>query len=353
MNLFSQSRLDNDIDPIVNEEYDSLDTDAADSLRDQQSGAADAGNSRALRYCVIASVALHLAFFASIPMLTGFAPAKPFLNPGDQITPVRLVEANSPDKKSEPPPEMASAISDRNHTAEKQRLPRVLPSPAPPLGNIEPAPQRLAALPPPMAPEDLIKPEEEKSKKEEKAKKEKPDRHTDAGQKAQKKSHNAIREPLPHHRTKKSDLIGRHIDLRPTPAEIAKGLSASGSIPDFHPDGTPDEPIIDINTREVNFFSYLQHLKQKIQAVWIYPAVAARAGIGGSLLLEFSISKEGQLLGVTLLDSSGHTVLDESAMRAIRSAAPFFPFPPRLTAKRIRIRANFVYITGNSFRNLM
>ncbi len=346
MQFFSQSRLDNDIEPIVNEEYDSLDKDVSAGLWDPQSDTAYGGSNKALRYCIIASVALHLAFFAAIPMLTDFVPGKSFLNPGDQVTPVRLVEANSPDKKHEPPPEMASAISDRDHTAEKQRLPKVLPDPKPPLGHIEPAPRRLAALPPPVAPEDFIKPKEEKSKKEEK-----PD-HTDAAQKTQKKSHNAIKEPSPH-RAKKSDLTSRHVDLRPTPAEIAKGLSASGGIPDFHPDGTPDEPIIDINTREVNFFSYLQHLKQKIQAVWIYPAVAARAGIGGSLLLEFSISKEGQLLGVTLLDSSGHTVLDESAMRAIKSAAPFYPFPPRLTAKRIRIRANFVYITGNSFRNLM
>ena len=250
----------------MNEEYYSLDTDASDSLRDQQSGVGDAWNSKALRYCVIASVALHLVFFASIPMLTRFAPAESFLKPGDRITPVRLVEANSPAKKQEPPPEMASAISDRNHTAEKQRLPRVLPSPRPPLGNIEPAPQRLAALPPPMAPEDLIKPEEEKSKKEDEAKKEKPDHHTDAAVKTQKKFHKAIKSPSPPHRARKKDLMARHIDLRPTPAEIAKGLSASGSIPDFHPDGTPDEPIIDINTREVNFFSYLQHLKQKIQA---------------------------------------------------------------------------------------
>jgi TonB family protein len=353
LKLFSQSRLDNDIEPIVNEVYDSLDTDSIDGLRDQQSQATDAWNNKALKYCVIASVALHLVFFASIPMLTRFGAAKSFLKPGDQITPVRLVEANSLEKKPEPPPEMASAISDRNHTAEKQRLPRVLPSPRPPLGNIEPAPQRLAALPPPMAPEDLIKPKEEKSQKEDQAEKEKQDHHTEAAPRTEKKLHKAIRSPAPHHPARKNDLMARHIDLRPTPAEIAKGLSASGSIPDFHPDGTPDEPIIDINTREVNFFSYLQHLKQKIQAVWIYPSVAARAGIGGSLLLEFSISKEGKLLGVTLLDSSGHTVLDESAMRAIRSAAPFYPFPPRLTAKRIRIRANFVYITGNSFRNLM
>lgn len=345
MNLSYSTKLENDIDQMVSEEYDSLDEDSVAELRSSQPEIADSPSDRALRYCIIASVVLHVAFFASLPIFAGFAPVKPFMNKGDQVTPVRLVEFNDPEKKQEPPPEVASAISDRDHIAEKQRLPKALPDPRPPLGSVEAHPQRLAALPPPMAPEDFIKPKDDKLDKEEKT-----DHPTPAQKPVRKPS--AVKEPL-HSRAPKSDLSNRHIDLRPTPAEIAKGLSTSGGATEFYPDGSPDEPVVDINTREVNFFSYLQHLKQKIQAVWIYPTVAARAGIGGSLMLEFLISKEGQLLGVTLLDSSGHTVLDESAMKAIKSAAPFYPFPPRLTAKRIRIRANFVYITGNSFRNLM
>ena len=345
MDLSFSTKLENDIDQVVNEQYDSLDEDSVSELRSSQPKLTDSPSDRALKYCIIASVVLHLAFFASLPMLAGFAPAKSFMNSGDQITPVRLVEFNSPEKKQEPPPEMASAISDRDHTAEKQRLPKALPDPRPPLGSVEPNPQRLAALPPPVAPEDFVKPDEDKTDKEEKTD------HPTPAQKPVRKPGNS-KEPS-HPRANKSDLTKRHIDLRPTPAEIAKGLSSSGGATQFYPDGSPDEPVVDINTRNDNFFSYLQHLKQKIQAVWIYPTVAARAGIGGSLMLEFLISKEGQLLGVTLLDSSGHTVLDESAVRAIKSAAPFYPFPPRLTAKRIRIRANFIYITGNSFRNFM
>ncbi len=345
MNLSYSTKLNNDIDEMVNEEYDSLDEDSAAELCSRQPEITGSRNDKASKYCIIASVLLHVAFFASIPLLAWIAPVKSFVNPGDQVTPVRLVEFNSPTKKQEPPPEVASAISDRDHTAEKQRLPKALPDPRPPLGSVEPPPQRLAALPPPMAPEDFIKPKDDKLNKEEKTD------HPTPAQKPVKKP-SVSKEPL-HPRASKSDLSNRHIDLRPTPAEIAKGLSTSGGATQFYPDGSPDEPVIDINTRDNNFFSYLQHLKQKIQAAWIYPSVAARAGIGGSLMLEFLISKEGQLLGVTLLDSSGHTVLDESAMKAIKSAAPFYPFPPRLTAKRIRIRANFVYITGNSFRNFM
>jgi len=94
-------------------------------------------------------------------------------------------------------------------------------------------------------------------------------------------------------------------------------------------------------------------LKQKIQGVWVYPSVAAKSGLGGALAVEFAISKDGELLYVNLLDSSGHAILDESAIKAIRTAAPYFPFPERMKAKRLKIRANFIYITGNYFRSIM
>jgi protein TonB len=114
-----------------------------------------------------------------------------------------------------------------------------------------------------------------------------------------------------------------------------------------------EEAVVDINTREDRFFSYLMHLKQKIQGVWVYPQVAARSGLGGSLTVEFSIAKTGDLIAVNLLDSSGHAILDESAMKAIKTAAPYHPFPERLKAQRLRIRANFIYVTSSFFRSIM
>ena len=62
-----------------------------------------------------------------------------------------------------------------------------------------------------------------------------------------------------------------------------------------------EEAVVDINTREDKFFSYMLQLKRKIQGVWVYPASAAQSGLGGSLALEFSIAKNGDLLYVNLL----------------------------------------------------
>ncbi|MBI4962552.1 MAG: energy transducer TonB [Desulfomonile tiedjei] len=298
-----------------------------------------------LKYCIIASCILHVGFFVALPHLSELTPTKALLKPGETVTSVRLVEPQTPNTVTEPPPENASAISDRDHTAERPRLPKSPPAPKPPLGNVQPMEKRMASLVPPPAPEDLVKPREEPTKK---------DVTTKAPPVSEKANSNHSKhrdqtDPL----AKKNSLNKRPVDLTPTLQDIAKGFSSPGGATDFYPDGDLEEAVVDINTREDRFFSYLWHLKQKIQGVWVYPAVAAKSGIGGALSVEFSVSKEGELLYVNLVDSSGHTILDESAMKAIRSAAPYFPFPPRLKAKRLRVRANFIYVTGNAFRSIM
>lgn len=346
MAFYSDFEISNDIDTIVQQEHS--EDDGLSSARgglERIARVINRDKELYLPYCIAASLLLHVVFFVVLPQLGKWAPARPFSSPADQGTRVRLVEL-PPQQKQEKPPEQAAAVSDRDHTAERQRLPKALPSPKSPLGQLDSMPNRIAALPPPMAPEDFDKPKEEKQKPEEKA-----------------ENQTAVQRPLKKgplngkdhttSRTRHNSLKNRNVDLRPTPGEIARGLASPGGPSDFFPEGDPDETVVDINTREERFFSYLLHLKRKIQAVWIYPAVAAKAGIGGNLTIEFLISREGELLGVNLLDSSGHTILDESAMSAIKAAAPFFPFPERLTAKRMRVRANFIYVTSNFLRNIM
>ena len=43
-----------------------------------------------------------------------------------------------------------------------------------------------------------------------------------------------------------------------------------------------------------------------------------------------SITPDGALKEVRILDSSGHKVLDDAAIRIVRLAAPFAPFPEEM-----------------------
>jgi periplasmic protein TonB len=345
-----EPELLNNIGEIKYDRYDASDEPFDDPVIDSRGGNQEAEavvtdhKDKILKYCIVVSCVLHVALFTALPHMAGLAPTNSLLKPGERVTPVRLVEPPAEEKKPEPPPLQASAISDRDHTALQERLPKAPPSPRPPLPRMEPA-QKMASLPPPMAPHDLVKPKEETPPKE--------DNHKpSAVEKPAPKNHAKHANPADQH-AKQKNLQNPKPDLRPTWQDLARGLSAPGGSPEFFPEGDIDEAVLDINTRDDRFSSYLLHLKHKIQAVWVYPSVAARSGIGGSLTVEFSIARTGELLGVNLLDSSGQTILDESAMKAIKSAAPYFPFPERMRAKRIRIKANFIYVTSNYFRSIM
>lgn len=336
-------KMSGDIDEMAGEEYNALELDLfSEGRMGAQEDLTQPESDTVLKYCIVVSLVLHFAFLAWLTRIADLTPTKALLKPGEKVTSVRLVEPQKPQKEPEPPPKHASAISDRDHTAKKQRIPKRPPTPKPPLGKMERPRQRLAALSPPRVPEDLIKPETRNKPKKQ------------VNRSEESKTERPEKKPLTQRQAKKKDLRRSPIDLRPTPQEVAQGLSYYGGTSEFYPDGDPDEVVVDLDTQAGGrFFSYLLHLKRKIQGVWVYPNSAARSGIGGHLTVEFGVNKDGRLLYANLLDSSGHTVLDQSALRAIRTAAPYLPFPPRMKAKRLRIRANFIYVTGNLFGRIM
>ena len=106
---------------------------------------------------------------------------------------------------------------------------------------------------------------------------------------------------------------------------------------------------ISLNTKDFRYISYFTHIKHKIELVWEYPQRAAEMGQQGSLLLKFTILKDGRLGGVWLLQSSGYRLLDQEALRAVKAAAPFNPIPDRLHKIRLNILATFNYSLGYKF----
>jgi len=80
--------------------------------------------------------------------------------------------------------------------------------------------------------------------------------------------------------------------------------------------------------------AYLALWRQRVEEVGnqYYPEASLRYGIYGSLRMLVTVRSSGQLEGIRILTSSGHAVLDEAALRIVRLAAPFPPFPDDLRA---------------------
>lgn len=77
---------------------------------------------------------------------------------------------------------------------------------------------------------------------------------------------------------------------------------------------------------------YLFSWRRKIERIGNlnYPAEAKRKQIYGNLRLLVAVLPDGSLKDVKLLQSSGHQVLDDAAIRIVNLAAPFAPFPDDL-----------------------
>jgi len=72
---------------------------------------------------------------------------------------------------------------------------------------------------------------------------------------------------------------------------------------------------------------YLDAWRRKIEKIGNlnYPTKAKQNGIFGSLSLKVGINKDGTVNEIVVRRSSGHKILDDSAIRIVRLAAPFAP----------------------------
>lgn len=125
------------------------------------------------------------------------------------------------------------------------------------------------------------------------------------------------------------------VDLR---EEVPAQSSASPASPppSAHDASSPDDPV-DMREETVNLDSvttpytpYLQRVRKRIGRLWIYPQGAARRKEVGTTVIRFSIGRNGDLKALLTVASSGYPSVDESALMAVRSAAPFDTLPSNL-----------------------
>jgi protein TonB len=100
---------------------------------------------------------------------------------------------------------------------------------------------------------------------------------------------------------------------------------------------------IPLNTSDMRYAPYTQTVKQWIESRWEYPDLAKHYGLQGRVVVEFTILQNGNIELLALVRSSGSKLLDEEAVRAIKAAVPFKPFPRSIQENSLRIIAGFVY----------
>ncbi len=115
------------------------------------------------------------------------------------------------------------------------------------------------------------------------------------------------------------------------------------SQPDLASIGKGEVEDLSLDTPDPLFQTYFAKIRLKIQRELHYPSEAERQQIQGQSLVRFVLVASGDVAKLRVLDPSGHPILDEASISAIRNASPFGPFPDNIRAKwrQLPIRAKF------------
>ena len=104
----------------------------------------------------------------------------------------------------------------------------------------------------------------------------------------------------------------------------------------------PRQKFISARTREFKYANYMREWVAKVERVGDlnYPDEARRRRLSGSLIVDVALNADGTVRNITIIRPSGHKILDDAAVRIVRLAAPFAPFP-----EDIRRETDILHIT--------
>lgn len=104
-----------------------------------------------------------------------------------------------------------------------------------------------------------------------------------------------------------------------------------------------DQIVVDRTTRDKTVNDYILLTRTAIQRAWTTPVELASPGaVKARIRINYAIKRSGALQSLKLVRGSGNTELDQTLLQAIRSAAPFPPFPDEIAAQSMLVRANFI-----------
>ncbi len=116
-------------------------------------------------------------------------------------------------------------------------------------------------------------------------------------------------------------LINRSLEIASLSAQVAESAQDYAQ--------RPRQKFISARTQEYKYASYMEAWRAKVERIGNlnYPDEAKRRNLSGSLILDVALNPNGSINNITLRRSSGEQILDNAAIRIVKLAAPYGPFP--------------------------
>lgn len=89
--------------------------------------------------------------------------------------------------------------------------------------------------------------------------------------------------------------------------------------------------------------SYLAKVRASLRRMQRYPEAAQRLGLTGAATLALTIDRAGRFIEVAVVQSSGHTILDQAAQTAVRGLSGRIPRPDDLGDTPLRTTVRLIF----------
>ena len=138
-------------------------------------------------------------------------------------------------------------------------------------------------------------------------------------------------------------LLSHNKEIAKLSAEIDQSRKAYAS--------RPRKAFFTARTRKYEFASYEESWRKKIERIGTlnFPDEARRNKMSGNLRMAVTIYKDGSVKDIKITKYSGHKVLDDAAVRIVKMAAPYAPFPQEIRQKydEVVIIRTWQFLQGN------
>ena len=116
----------------------------------------------------------------------------------------------------------------------------------------------------------------------------------------------------------------------------------------------PKKKFISANTKEYEYAAYMSAWVARVERIGNlnYPDEARRQQLHGQLVMTVAINRDGSIKSTDVIQSSGHKLLDDAAIRLVRLAAPFPPIPAtHEKVDELYVTRTWQFLPGDVLRN--
>jgi protein TonB len=143
-----------------------------------------------------------------------------------------------------------------------------------------------------------------------------------------------------------AELLTNSFKVASLSAQIKRRLEARAN--------RPRRKFISASTQEFKYAAYMEAWRAKVERVGNlnYPEEARRRNLSGSLILDVALNQDGSVNDIIIRRSSGHKILDDAAVRIVKLAGPYAPFPEQIREETdiLHITRTWQFLNNRGFR---